>query len=38
MEPISQPPPDLPAPPPGFEALESRKKMNLIYWIGGLSV
>jgi len=33
-----QPPPDAPAPPPGPEALKSRAKMTLIYWIGGLSI
>lgn len=33
-----QPPPDAPAPPPGVEALKSRAKMRLIYWIGGLSI
>lgn len=33
-----QPPPDAPAPPPGPEALKSRAKMTLIYWLGGLSI
>lgn len=33
-----QPPPDAPAPPPGVEALKSRAKMRLIYWIGVLSI
>ena len=32
-----QPPPDAPAPPPGPEAIRSRKVMTGIYWIGGLS-
>lgn len=33
-----QPPPDAPAPPPGPEAIRSRKVMAAIYWIGGLSI
>jgi hypothetical protein len=33
-----QPPPDVPAPPPGPEAIRSRKVMTGIYWIGGLSI
>jgi len=30
-----QPPPDAPAPPPGPEAIRSRRKMRAILWIGG---
>jgi hypothetical protein len=33
-----QPPPDAPSPPPGPEAIRSRKVMAAIYWIGGLSI
>ncbi len=37
MEPLPQPPPDVPAPPPGEEALRSRRWMKAICWVGGLS-
>jgi hypothetical protein len=33
---MPQPPPDVPAPPAGPEALKSRRKMELIYWLGGI--
>jgi hypothetical protein len=34
----SQPPPDAPAPPPGPEAIRSRKNMNCLLWVGGISM
>ncbi len=33
-----QPPADAPAPPPGPEAIRSRKFMNGILWVGGVSI
>lgn len=35
---LPQPPPDEPASPPGREALRSRRKMNLIWWLGVISI
>ncbi|HEX7262154.1 MAG TPA: hypothetical protein VF258_10095, partial [Luteolibacter sp.] len=31
---LPQPPPDVPAPPPSEQALQSRRKMGGIIWIG----
>lgn len=36
MSALTQPPPDAPAPPPGPEALRSRRKMWMIFGLGGL--
>lgn len=33
-----QPPPDVPAPPPGPEAIRSRRIMRGILWLGGISM
>ena len=35
---LPQPPPDEPAPPPCEAALDSRRKMNWIWWLGGLLI
>lgn len=38
MHTIDQPPPDIPAPPPGAEALRSQRLTRIIFWIGGICV
>ena len=36
MQKLDQPPPDLPAPPPGIEAQRSRRIFAIILWIGSI--
>ncbi|QJE95779.1 hypothetical protein [Luteolibacter luteus] len=38
MQTLPQPPSDVPAPPPGAEALKSQRLMRIIFWIGGICV
>jgi hypothetical protein len=38
MDLLPQPPPDAPAPPPGPEAIRSRRIMKNILWLGAVSI